>query len=344
MRDASALVSANSAAPRVLFLGAGLHNASWRFRVAQYLPHLRARGIAASVGELAVAWPGRLRLLASAARYDAVCVHRALLTPIELACLRRAAPRVVFDFDDAIMFRDSAAAHMVSRRRARRVARVLRGATAVLAGNAYLADWAAPRCARVTVLPTAIDLDAFPAEPPAAGPPVIGWIGTHSTLMYLRGALPALARLTTRRPDVTVRAVSDGTIDPDGVRLHNVVWSRSDEVNELRRFQVGIMPLPDDPWTRGKCAVKLLQYFAAGLPVVCSPVGAARDIVEHGRNGFFATSDDEWVTHLETLLADADLRRRFGAAGRALVEARFSVRATLPGFVDTLLGDAAPAR
>jgi glycosyltransferase involved in cell wall biosynthesis len=331
-------------APRVLFLGAGLHNASWRFRVAQYLPHLRARGIAATGGELAAAWPDRLRLLASAARYDVVCVHRALLTPLELVCLRRAAPRYVFDFDDAIMFRDSAAARMVSRRRQRRVARMLRGAAAVLAGNDYLAAWAAPLGARVTVLPTAVDLAAYPVGPPADGPPTIGWIGTRSTLMYLRGALPALARLAARHPRLTVRVVSDGGLEAAGVPLRNMPWSLAEEVDELRRFQVGIMPLPDDPWTRGKCAVKVLQYFAAGLPVVCSPVGVARDIVAHGRNGFLASSDDEWVAHLDALLADADLRRRLGAAGRALVEERFSVRATLPRLVDALLGVAAPAR
>ena len=324
-------------ARRLLFLGSGLHNASWRFRVAQFMPYLRERGYAVAGGELHCPWHERLRLLASAARYDAVCVHRVLLNPLELAWLRRAAPRYAFDFDDAIMFRDSAAVRMVSRRRQRRVARMLRGAAAVIAGNDYLADWARPHCEHVSVLPTAVDLAAYPAEPPTDGATVIGWIGTASTLMYLRAVLPALARLAARQPTMIVRVVSDGALDAPDLPLINVAWSLAGEVDELRRFQVGIMPLPDDLWTRGKCAVKILQYFAAGIPVVCSPVGVAREIVEHGRNGFFATSEDEWVTHLEALLADAALRRRMGAAGRALVAERYSVEATLPRLLDVLL-------
>ena len=331
-----------AAPPRLLFLGSGLHNASWRFRIAQYLPHLRERGLAVVGGELHCAWPDRLRLLRSAGGYDAVCIHRALLSPFELAWLRRAAPRYAFDFDDAIMFRDSAAARMRSPRRERRVRRMLRGAAAVLAGNGYLAEWARPHCSRVTVLPTTVDLAAYPAAPPADGPPVIGWIGTHSTLPYLAARLPALTDLAARRPETRLRVVSDGAIVGADLPLANVPWSLAGEADELRRFHVGIMPLPDDVWTRGKCAVKILQYFAAGLPVVCSPVGAARDIVEHGRNGFFASSDAEWVTHLEALLADASLRQRMGAAGRALVEDRYSVQSGLPQLLDVLL-DTNPA-
>ena len=327
-----------AAPPRLLFLGSGLHNASWRFRVAQYMPHLRERGIAVAGGELHCGWAERWRLLASAARYDAVCIHRALLTPLELAWFRRAAPRYAFDFDDAIMFRDSSAARLVSRRRQRRVARMLDGAATVIAGNDYLAEWARPHCAQVRVLPTAVDLAAYPGAPSGDGPPIVGWIGTCSTLMYLRALLPALERLAARQPRLLVRVVSDGALEVADLPLINVPWSLAREADELRRFQVGIMPLPDDLWTRGKCAVKILQYFAAGIPVVCSPVGVARDIVEHGRNGFFATTDDEWVAHLETLLADPALRRRLGAAGRALVASRYSVEAMLPQLLETLLG------
>lgn len=323
--------------PRLLFLGSGLHNASWRFRVAQYIPHLRERGIAVVGGELHCPWPDRLRLLASAAHYDAACIHRALLNPIELAWLRRAAPRYAFDFDEAIMFRDSAAVRMVSRRRQRRVTRMLRGAASVIAGNDYLAAWARPHCARVSVVPTALDLAAYPAAPPVDGPPVIGWMGTRSTLMYVYAVLPALVRLAARQPRLVVRVVSDRALESADLPLINVSWSLANEVEELRRFQVGILPLHDDPWTRGKCGVKILQYFAAGIPVVCSPVGVARDIVEHGRNGFFATTADEWVTHLEALLTNPGLRQRLGAAGRALVEARYSVDAMLPRLLDALL-------
>jgi glycosyltransferase involved in cell wall biosynthesis len=242
----------------------------------------------------------------------------------------------VFDFDDAIMMRDSAARRLDSWQRRRRFARMVRGAGAVIAGSPHLAEWALRYRDDATVIPTAVDLRPYPRHPPDAGAPTIGWMGSAPNLMYLRAVIPALARLCARRPQVQLHVVSDGAFAAANLPLISTAWSLRDEVAHLRSFQVGIMPLPDDPWTRGKCALKILQYFAAGVPVVCSPVGANLEIVEHGRNGFFAATDDEWVERLDQLLGDAALRRRFGENGRALVEERFSVQATLPRFLRAL--------
>jgi glycosyltransferase involved in cell wall biosynthesis len=322
---------------RVLFLGAGLDAASWRFRVGQYLPHLRQHGVQAEVADLDVAFPHRLRVLAGAARYDRVFVHRVLLSPIELVWLRRVAPRYVFDFDDAIMLRDSAARRLDSWQRRWGFARMLRAAGAVIAGNAYLGEHARRHAARVTVIPTAVDLTPYPASPADPGAPVVGWMGTSSNLMYLRAVVPALVRLAGRRAEMHVKVVSDGVFAAPNVRLTQKRWSRDDEVADLRTFQIGIMPLPDDAWTRGKCAVKILQYFAAGLPVVCSPVGANCEIVEAGVSGLFAATHDEWVARLDELLGDPALRRRLGQHGRAAVRERYSIEATLPRLLDVLL-------
>jgi glycosyltransferase involved in cell wall biosynthesis len=322
--------------PRMLFIGSGLDAVSWRFRIAQYLPLLRGHGIEADVADLRQPLGQRLRALGAAARYDVVCVHRVLLSPIEWQWLHRAAPRYVFDFDDAIMMRDSAARRFDSGQRRRRFARMVRGAGAVIAGSAHLAEWARRHRLDATVIPSAVDLSRYPRQPPDAGTPTIGWMGSAPNLMYLRTITPALARLCARRPQARVKVVSDGAFAAADLPLLSSRWSLRDEVADLRSFQVGIMPLPDDPWTRGKCAVKILQYFAAGLPVVCSPVGANLEIVEHGRNGFLAASDDEWVARLDELLGDAALRRRFGERGRAMVEDRFSVHATLPRFLRVL--------
>lgn len=321
---------------RLLFLGAGLDGVSWRFRVAQYLPRLRAMGIEADVADLGGSLRRRWRALGAAARYDAVCVHRAFLSPFEIAWLRRAAPRYVFDFDDAIMLRDSAAGRFDSRQRRRRFGRAAGGAAAAIAGNAYLAEHARRYQAHVTVIPSAVDPVEYSA---AAGDaePIIGWIGTRINLMYVRPLIGALARVTQRRPAARIKIVSDGVLDAPDLPLINKAWARADEAADLRSFQVGIMPLPDDPWTRGKCALKILQYFAAGLPVVCSPVGANLDVVEHGRNGYFASTPDEWTARLEELLGDDALRRRFGEHGRALVAERYSVDVVLPRLLEVLL-------
>jgi hypothetical protein len=339
--------------PRILFLGSGLDAASWRFRVGQYLPHLRERGFEVDSADLHRPLPQRLATLAAAARYDAVCVHRVLLPPFEAAWLRRAAPRYMFDFDDAIMLRDSAHPRFDSWQRRRRLRRMLRGAHTVIAGNAYLAAWARRYHADVAVIPTAVDLTAYgdrtedwglrteseslSPQSSVLSPAVIGWIGTSSNLMYVRQRLPALRRLVEHQPEVTIKIVCDRPLEAPGLPLINQPWSLAGEVADLRSFQIGIMPLPDDPWTRGKCAVKILQYFAAGLPVVCSPVGANLDVVEHGRSGYFAAGDDEWIARLDELLADADLRRRLGAHGRRVVEERFSVQMILPRLLETLL-------
>ena len=323
--------------PRVLFLVAGAGEASCRFRVLQYLPHLQRRGIATHVADLHVPLGRRRRLLLSAAEYDVVCVHRVLLTAIEQRWLQRVAPRYIFDFDDAIMFRDSQRQRFVSWQRRHRFARMVAGAHRVIAGNRYLADAAFRYTDRVTVIPTAIDLTPYPNPPHRSRDPVIGWIGTRANLMYLRAVLPALARLSRTRPEITLKIVADDFFDGPHLRIIKKPWSLEDEVADVTSFQVGIMPLPDDPWTRGKCAVKILQYFAAAVPVVCSPVGTNLDVVEHGRSGYFATADDEWVNYLDDLLGNAERRTQFGAAGRETVRQRYSIEATLDALITALL-------
>jgi len=329
--------------PRVLFLASGLDSASFRFRVLQYLPYLRERGAHVVCADLAAAPGERRRLFADAASgaYDAVVVHRALLRWPDYLRLRRSVADYVFDFDDAILFRDSARRNPHSWQRRMRFRRMVGGARRVIAGNAYLADLAARYAAphRVTVIPTTVDPGEYPAAEEDGGPaePIIGWIGTRSNLMYLEAVAPALARVARRGgPRPRLKLVCDGFVDVPGIEVIRKPWSRRDEAADLRSFQVGIMPLPDDPWTRGKCACKILQYFAAGVPVVCSPVGANAEVVEEGRNGYFARTEDEWASRIEALLADGEKRRRFGKAGWETVEKRYSVRANLDGFLAAL--------
>jgi glycosyltransferase involved in cell wall biosynthesis len=328
-------------AMKVLFFVRGADEVSVRFRVHQYLPHLGRRGVAAKVIELRTTSAERWRSVRSARAFDAVVVHRAFLNPIELALLRRCARRWLYDFDDAILFRDSAGRRFGSWQRRLRFARMVRHADAVTAGSRYLADWAARYNRRVTVLPTGVDPAEYrPTAVIPASRPVIGWIGTRINLMYLHAVVPALQRVARQRPDVTLKVVSDGTFEVPGVTVVNQPWTRAGEAEELAGFTAGIMPLPDDPWTRGKCGVKILQYLAAGVPVVCSPVGANRDIVAHGHNGYFATSEEQWVARLDELLVDAGLRARFAQAGRETIAARYSV-ATLADRLVAVLGGSA---
>jgi glycosyltransferase involved in cell wall biosynthesis len=323
---------------RILFLVSGPDEVSCRFRVLQYIPYLQRMGIQVEVADLHVSGAARWNILRSAAGYDSVCVHRAFLSPLEQRRLCRVAHGYIFDFDDAIMFRDSSHRRFDSWQRRWRFRRMVAGARRVIAGNSYLAAWASRYSERVTVIPTSIDLSAYPerrAEPGRA--PVIGWIGTRINLMYLQTVVPALTRLARKRPDVTLKVVSDDFFDVAGIPVTNKRWSLADEVDDVTSFHVGIMPLPDDPWTRGKCAVKILQYFAAAVPVVCSPVGANLEVVEHGRSGYFAATEDEWVARLDELLGDRQRRRQFGRAGRDTVHRTYAIESTVDQFVKALV-------
>jgi len=321
---------------KTLVLTSDPHGPSFRFRVGQYLPHLRRLGWCVDTAAVNGSLPQRLTALARGRHYECVWLHRVLLTPVEHALLRAAAPRYVFEFDDAVDRRDSNAPAFASRQRRARFARMVRGATRVVAGNAYLAGLAAECGREAAVLPTAVDVSAFPLLPAADEPPTIGWIGTRSNFVYLRSVLPALARAAERRPDLRLLVVSDGVFEAGAVPVCNKRWSLAEEAADLARMNVGIMPLPDDPWTRGKCGAKLLQYFAAARPAVCSPVGAAREIVEHGVSGYLAATEKEWAERLLELLDDASKRRRFGAAGRARVERDYSLEAVLPRLIAEL--------
>lgn len=314
---------------KVLFLVSGRAEVSVRFRVLQFLPYFRRRGIVADVQDLHAPVRQRWSALSTARSADAVVVHRAFLSPLELALLRRSARRWIFDFDDAIMFRDSAAVRQPSWQRRARFARMVRAADAVVAGNAYLAAQAQRYRGQVSIVPTAVDPADYPHQATLAGDPVVGWIGTRINLMYLRAIAPALRRIAEQYPRMSLRIVSDDAIEIPGVRVETRAWNADREAADLAGFHVGIMPLTEDPWTRGKCGVKLLQYMAAGVPVVCSPVGANAEIVTDGVNGYHARTEDEWVEHVVALLDDGQTCRQFARAGRETVQRRYGVEAQL---------------
>lgn len=251
---------------------------------------------------------------------------------IEGALLPRSIPLVV-DCDDAIFHRyDSHHSATVRTLLGGKIDAVMGRADLVVAGNAYLAERARSAGARrVEIVPTVVDLDRYPAPgpKPAAEAVVIGWIGSPTTAPYLASVSPMLARMAVGRPLACV-AIGARPDQVAGTPFVAKPWSEADEARLLHSLDIGIMPLPDEPWTRGKCGYKLIQYMASGLPIVASPVGVNRDIVRHGENGFLASSEPEWEEALARLIADPDLRRRMGLAGRRRVEAEFSLEVQAP--------------
>jgi hypothetical protein len=223
---------------------------------------------------------------------------------------------VVFDFDDAIWLpRVGGNPLLRLLHRERFVQDTMRRAAAVIAGNDCLAEYAARFNRSVTVVPTCVDVARYPQ---AIGGATVGWIGSRTTLPYLRSLKPVFEKLGIRP-----RVIASGKLDlPAEFRQ----WRLETELDELAQIGIGVAPLPDTPWERGKCAVKLLQYMACGMAVVASPVGVQKQIIRHGENGMLAGSEAEWIDCLQQLMNDAGLRARLGIAARKAVEMHFDIR------------------
>jgi len=346
---------------RVLFLPKyGRRAASSRLRFFQFVPYLERLGVAccvsplfnddyvarrsrmkagaaraAGMARLVRAFAQRARVLRSASQFDLVFMHCEVfpyLPPVlEKRLIHCHVPYIV-DYDDAIFHTyDLHRNPLVRRVLSNKISTVLRGSAGVIAGSAYLAEYARKVNERVWVLPTVVDLDRYPVSSQIDHhvPFTVGWIGSFSTADYLKlieeplaafcaGGRAGFVAVGAARPDLRVEPME---FSP---------WSEKTEAQECLRFDVGIMPVPDTPWARGKCGYKLIQYMAAGLPVIASPVGVNADIVEPDANGFLATTAQDWREALEALRADPAEARRMGRQGRRKVEAEYCLSVTAP--------------
>jgi glycosyltransferase involved in cell wall biosynthesis len=286
------------------------------------------RKIGAVIGGLSE----RRRQLRSLSGYDLVYLFReaALLGPpwFERMIARSRVP-MVFDFDDAIFvaYKSPSNGYLSYLKFPQKAAEICGLASHVMPGNQFLADYSLRFNKNVTVIPTTIDTEKYR---PLVGKNendilTIGWTGSHSTVQHLdtiRPALQTLAKTETFR----LRVIGTPSYDIEGVDVDAKQWDATSEVDDLREFDIGVMPLPDDQWSKGKCGLKALQCMALGIPTVCSPVGVNSTIIRDCANGFIAGTQDEWVAVLKKLLNNAELRRKSGLAGRETVEKSYSAR------------------
>jgi glycosyltransferase involved in cell wall biosynthesis len=216
-----------------------------------------------------------------------------------------------------------------------KVETICRVARHVTVGNAYLARFAQNHAREVTVVPSTIDTDVYQIQSrPRNRVPVIGWTGSVTTASYLATLAPALRRLREKR-DFELRVIG-AKVDIEGLTVCCIPWAADTEPDDLRALDVGLMPLPDDEWSRGKCGMKALQYMALGIPPVVSPVGVNATIVRDGVSGFHARTEDEWIDRIALLLEDEPLRRSLGHEARRTVEASYSARVHAPRIAKVL--------
>lgn len=335
--------------------------ASSRVRLYQYVPYLEAHGIACTISPLldddylhslygserkspsALVWAywRRLLQLLTLRRYDLVLLEKELFPFLpswgETLTFLAGTP-VVVDYDDATFHTyDRHVSGIVRTLLGNKIDTVMRRSALVLVGNEYLAERAANAGAhRIEYLPSVVDCERYvPSSGNRGKAFTIGWIGTPSSARYLQKLAPALNEVC-RNNLARLVLVGSGEVNLPDVPLEILPWNEETEVDAIQSFDVGIMPLEDTPWERGKCGYKLVQCMACGLPVVGSPVGVNRRIVEHGTDGFLAESLEEWIGALSLLRDDHDLRIRMGSAAREKIVKSYSLQAHAPRLLTLL--------
>jgi len=325
---------------KVRFLIQGFEVAASRYRVLQYLPYLESKGVEPLVTTYPRS-PGEYRrFLEELPQYDVLFMQRKRFQWPMLGLVRRRARRIVFDFDDAIMFHNSRAASPYSRTRQKRFADMVHASDHVIAGNSFLREQVARYNERVTVLPTAIDGSRYALKEYNTTRDIvsIGWIGDHGSIHYLERMRPVFEEIGKRYQHVQLVIICDTFFDCDNIRVVKKMWSSEKEVGDLQDLDIGVMPLLDDPWSWGKCGLKILQYYGVGVPSVCTPVGVNKDVVQEGVTGFGAMTHDEWVRRLSILIEDAEMRKQMGLRGHELVMNSFTLQACAPKFYEVLEG------
>lgn len=338
--------------PRVLFLTiSDRHGASSRYRVFQFLPALESAGFNVKVllpskapgRGLARLWSGlaeQWAILKAAKDADLVFVQKRLFSAGFVRRLSALGKPLVFDLDDAIFTSPKSNWSGSTRRRTLgRLRAILSAAEVVVTGNNFLRDYAVPFARRVEVIPTVVDMERYLTKNHYPSTSVVlGWIGHSVNHPYLQNLAGVLGQLSLQFPGLRLLVVSDIDFSMPGVPVENRRWSEAGEIKDLLDMDIGLMPLPDDEWSRGKCALKAIQYMASGLPVVCSAVGANREVVRDEVDGYLVSNDAQWLTALSSLIASPDIRRSMGEAARQRALERFSLAAAAPRMAALLQG------
>ena len=343
---------------KVLFLiPYPLHKApSQRFRFEQYLSFFQQNGYQCiaepflseatwnifykngnhfkKAGGICKGFVNRIKLLFKIKEFDIIFIHReaCFIGPaiFEWAYSLLSNRKIIFDFDDAIWLHDVSDANIALGwlKSPAKTATIIQKAGSIIAGNAYLAEYAKKFNQNTFIIPTTIDTNYH--KPKAKGETkdyiTLGWTGSSTTIKHFEEIIPVLKKIKNKyKEKVRILLISDKSLKSEAIGLEFITWNKETEIDDLSKIDVGIMPLPDDKWSKGKCGFKGLQYMALNIPTIMSPVGVNKEIIENRINGFLASTEEEWIEKLSLLIESQELREKIGKAGRQTVIERYSV-------------------
>jgi glycosyltransferase involved in cell wall biosynthesis len=339
--------------------------AAYRVRIEQYLPYLAKHGITGDIRPFisskffAMVYNpgrygqkiryffegafGRIKDLVQSGQYDLIFIFREAFPfgpPFTEWLFYKTHKPVVYDFDDAIYLPNTSSANRMVGflKYPQKVSQIIKMSAHIIVCNDFLKEYAERFSGRVTVVPTSVDTDVFkPAAQKASDKkPIVGWIGSPSTAIYLN-QLRVVFQELAKRYAFTLKIIGAGSeFKIPGVDVINREWELEKEVGDFQGLDIGVYPLPDTEWVKGKTGFKTVQYMSVGVPCVVSRVGRNLEIVKDGEDGFLASSDDEWIERLSLLMDNRELRRKMGQAGRATVESRYSLKASAPKLLEVL--------
>lgn len=312
---------------KVLFLLTKRQPPSTRIRVTSCFDRYEQAGIECTGFPIPSGLLGRLQVLRKAAAHDIIVLQKKTsFKPYELKLLKWVNPKIIFDFDDAVMFHEAEHLEPLRGKHFLKFIRTINACHTVVAGNRFLARFSELNAKRVKVLPTPVDMTRVEPKVWDEHPEriIIGWVGVARNLYYLKRLQPVLQALCSQYPQLHLMVVSNDTIEMEGVRVINERWTQEKEARFLAQFDVGIMPLDDDLWSWGKCGYKILQYFGAGVPAVASPVGINTDFIKPDVNGYLAHDTQQWHAALSKLIESFELRKKLGLQGFNDVQEKYS--------------------
>jgi glycosyltransferase involved in cell wall biosynthesis len=268
-------------------------------------------------------------------QYDIVFIYREAVMHGSVRFEKQIASRgipIIYDFDDAIWLFDVSNGNRLFGwlKRPGKTADIIKLSRAVIVGNEFLAEYARQFSEQVVVIPTTIQTGTYRAtgEQKTGETICIGWTGSSTTLKHFHLAIPVLKKIIEKYPGkIRIKLISDEPYMTNDIPVQFCKWNRETEVPDLMEIDIGIMPLPNDEWSKGKCGFKGLQYMALGIPAVMSPVGVNADIISNGQTGFLAASEEEWIEKLSLLIELPELREKLGKAGQKTVEEKYSFEA-----------------